>query len=249
LQKRREHYSNRYDDAPMPYMQRLTWDGVALHAGRVSGKPSSHGCVRLPEAFARKLFEVTERGMLVIIADQSSLAPAIFQPGFFAPVEADSGSPRSTLRVQDGEFQLAPELAPAGPLAVLISSSDAVLVVSRSGKEIGRTRIHVDPGTHFGLHAYLLLEGAGSGMSVVLPERRAYRWLTLTLPAHAPPGHVELDADALRRLRIPTTFASALYDLLTPGATVIVTDEPIDAPASSELTVLGSEAAADSPRE
>ena len=60
LQKREEHYSNLYDDAPMPFMQRLTWDGIALHAGAVKSQPASHGCVRLPLNFAEKLFGVTK---------------------------------------------------------------------------------------------------------------------------------------------------------------------------------------------
>lgn len=71
LQKREEHYSNLYDDAPMPFMQRLTWDGIALHAGAVPGYPASHGCVRMPRAFASELYEKTNYGTTaVIIADQ-----------------------------------------------------------------------------------------------------------------------------------------------------------------------------------
>lgn len=54
----------------MPFMQRLTWDGVALHAGHVPGYPASHGCVRLPRDFAERLFEVTSRGMTVVITDR-----------------------------------------------------------------------------------------------------------------------------------------------------------------------------------
>ena len=73
LQKRREHYSNRYDNAPMPFMQRLTWDGIALHAGEIPGRPASHGCIRLPTAFARNLFAATELGAAVHITD---LAPS-----------------------------------------------------------------------------------------------------------------------------------------------------------------------------
>jgi lipoprotein-anchoring transpeptidase ErfK/SrfK len=69
LQKRREHYSNLYDNAPMPFMQRLTWDGIALHAGQIPGQPASHGCVRLPMAFARHLFGVTQLGANVHIID------------------------------------------------------------------------------------------------------------------------------------------------------------------------------------
>ena len=71
LQKRREHYSNLYNNAPMPFMQRLTWDGIALHAGQIPGHPASHGCVRLPLAFARQLFAVTEIGASVHILEQS----------------------------------------------------------------------------------------------------------------------------------------------------------------------------------
>ena len=74
LQKRREHYSNLYNNAPMPFMQRLTWGGVALHAGQIPGRPASHGCVRLPLAFARLLFTVTSMGGAVHITDQSPTA-------------------------------------------------------------------------------------------------------------------------------------------------------------------------------
>lgn len=70
LQKREMHRSNLYNSAPMPFMQRLTWDGVALHAGNNPGFPDSHGCIRLPTAFAKKLFSVTSVGTNVIVTDQ-----------------------------------------------------------------------------------------------------------------------------------------------------------------------------------
>ena len=73
LQKRRVHHSNRYENAPMPFMQRLTWDGIALHAGAIPGEPASHGCIRLPTAFARHLFSATELGASVHVTD---LAPS-----------------------------------------------------------------------------------------------------------------------------------------------------------------------------
>jgi lipoprotein-anchoring transpeptidase ErfK/SrfK len=69
LEKDKDHHSNLYDDAPMPWMLRLTWDGVALHAGKVTGEPASHGCVRLPAAFARKLFEIADLGATVSVID------------------------------------------------------------------------------------------------------------------------------------------------------------------------------------
>jgi len=71
LEKQRVHHSNRYDNAPMPYMQRLTWWGVALHGGHVPGYPASHGCVRLPMAFARWLYSEPTMGMTVVITNQN----------------------------------------------------------------------------------------------------------------------------------------------------------------------------------
>ena len=71
LEKRAKHFSNLYNNAPMPFMQRLTWGGIALHAGQIPGRPASHGCVRLPLAFAKNLFSVTSVGASVHIVDQS----------------------------------------------------------------------------------------------------------------------------------------------------------------------------------
>ena len=71
LQKRAKHFSNLYNNAPMPFMQRLTWGGIALHAGQIPGRPASHGCVRLPLDFARNLFGVTSVGASVHIVDTS----------------------------------------------------------------------------------------------------------------------------------------------------------------------------------
>jgi lipoprotein-anchoring transpeptidase ErfK/SrfK len=74
LAKEIDHKSNIYDDAPMPFMQRLTWDGVALHAGKVTGQPASHGCVRLPPGFAKKLFAETSLGAQVVVTDDAPLS-------------------------------------------------------------------------------------------------------------------------------------------------------------------------------
>jgi hypothetical protein len=76
LQKKAMHKSNLYDDAPMPFMQRLTWDGVAMHAGRNPGFPASHGCIRLPATFAKKLFAATELGATVEVTDVAYVAGA-----------------------------------------------------------------------------------------------------------------------------------------------------------------------------
>lgn len=76
LQKKVHHRSNLYDDAPMPYMQRLTWGGVALHAGHVPGYPASHGCVRMPKAFAKKLYGITGFSLTTVVVTDQPLASA-----------------------------------------------------------------------------------------------------------------------------------------------------------------------------
>lgn len=85
LQKKRLHFSNIYDSAPMPFMQRLTWSGVALHAGVVPNYPASHGCIRLPPAFARQLFAVTQKGEQVIVASGESVVGEITHRKLFKP--------------------------------------------------------------------------------------------------------------------------------------------------------------------
>jgi hypothetical protein len=85
LQKNKEHYSNLYDDAFMPHMQRLTWSGIALHGGPLPGYPASHGCIRLPYSFAERLFGTTKVGMRVIVAPHGVAPVAIEHPALFQP--------------------------------------------------------------------------------------------------------------------------------------------------------------------
>ncbi|WP_072372131.1 L,D-transpeptidase family protein [Hyphomicrobium sp. NDB2Meth4] len=85
LQKNREHYSNRYDDAAMPFMQRITWTGIALHAGALPGYPASHGCVRLRHDFANQLFDMTKLGMRVVVSRNNMVPVPISHPNLFKP--------------------------------------------------------------------------------------------------------------------------------------------------------------------
>src|SRR5437879_6399333 len=85
IEKEAEHYSNLYDDAYMPDMQRITWSGIALHGGALPGSPASHGCVRMPFHFAERLFDATRIGLRVIVAltdvaPVESAHPVLFQP-------------------------------------------------------------------------------------------------------------------------------------------------------------------------
>ncbi len=93
LQKKVDHKSTIYDGAPMPFMQRLTWDGIALHAGQIPGRPASHGCVRLPAAFAKMLYGATQIGMIVTIQDEDQFAAPMIV------ADAATGGPDANLRM------------------------------------------------------------------------------------------------------------------------------------------------------
>jgi len=89
IQKNKEHYSNLYDDAPMPNMQRITWSGVALHAGNLPGYPASHGCIRLPMSFSERLFGMTQMNTRVIVS-RDDLSPVPFAHKLlFSPIPAE----------------------------------------------------------------------------------------------------------------------------------------------------------------
>ena len=80
IQKDAEHYSNIYDDAFMPNMERLTWSGIALHGGVVPGYPASHGCVRMPYDFAKQLFDLTQIGLRIIVSPTDVAPTEIVHP-------------------------------------------------------------------------------------------------------------------------------------------------------------------------
>src|SRR6266705_4804105 len=83
IQKQAEHYSNLYDDAFMPHMQRITWSAIALQAGPLPGYPASHGCVRMPFDFAARLFDATRPGLRVIVAPTDVAPVEIAHPALF----------------------------------------------------------------------------------------------------------------------------------------------------------------------
>lgn len=83
------HHSNLYGDAPMPFMNRITWSGVALHAGALPGYPASHGCIRLPYGFARSLYGMTRMGTRVIVARDDAAPHPIAHDALFTPLPSD----------------------------------------------------------------------------------------------------------------------------------------------------------------
>ena len=233
LEKRREHYSNLYDDAPMPWMQRLTWDGVALHAGHVPDYPASHGCIRLPYAFAERLFEATTTGMTVIVSASRDVE-AIVQSAPFATL-ADAPASQAARAVA---YRWEPQRSQTGPVTVVISSVEQEMVVLRNAVEIGRVPVEIDAGAWHGTRAYLLLQGSGPGHSRVVPGRPALRWLEIPLGEISETAADPAQAIDAGLMRIDPAFGARAYDVLAPGATVLVTDEPIGigpAPAGALL--------------
>ena len=232
MQKDKDHRSKKYDNAPMPYAERLTWDGVALHAGGLPGYPSSHGCVHLPSEFARLLFGISEMGMTVVIAKRGTAPIDVVHPPGLAPVDARSGAPVEEPRLGAGqESRWEPEKSPAGPVAVLLSAADRRVVVFRNGTEIGRAAITVDrPEVPLGTHAY----GAVRGASDTAP-----RWIAVGVPGHGPEAGRALDPAAAGRVHIPAGFLDQVRPLLAPGATMVVTDLPIlETTTGRQLTVV-----------
>ena len=244
LQKRKEHYSNLYNNAPMPYMQRLTWDGIALHAGSLPGYPASHGCVRLPFDFSQKLYGVTANGMTVVVANESSHSPAVSSPGWFAPVDAGTGEVRGqSIEFGDigpGEYSWNPERAPDGALTLVLSVADQQLVAMRNGVEIGRASVTTRDTQIPGTHVYVMLDGEEPTASTVVADRSALRWLEVASIG----GDETPDAPGVATrlgdggLQVPPAFAANIYNALEPGATVVVTGESIRGTTPADLTVI-----------
>lgn len=119
LEKKRSHFSNIYDSAPMPFMQRLTWSGIALHASNsVPSYPASHGCVRLPNDFAKTLFSVTRRGGHVLITDREIEPRRIVHEALFKPSVVVPDTPLLS------EAGLRPSLIEAGGKSVEVAMTD-----------------------------------------------------------------------------------------------------------------------------
>src|SRR3954470_1859576 len=138
LEKNVVHHSKTYDDASMPFQQRLTWMGVAMHAGNLPGFPASHGCVRLPMEFAKKLFTVTPMGGTVVIAGGSEDPIKRPAAGVLSPTMAGVTKMPAMPLSPDGKFTWNPAAAPTGPVSIIISTKDQQVVVLREGIEIGR---------------------------------------------------------------------------------------------------------------
>ncbi len=235
LQKRREHYSNLYDAAPMPFMQRLSWDGLALHAGSLPGHPASHGCVRLPRDFAEILFGQTQVGTVVVIAEGGTPPSPGGAPGVLAPAPRDVPGPAAS------GFEWSPERAPEGPLTVVLSLADSAVVVRRNAVEIGRAEVMLDDPPATGTRAYVVLEAEGSDPAAEAQVRAAPRWLSVyASPTAAPDAAIREAVDA-GRIAVAPGFKALVRSELRPGSTLVITDGPLDSPTLPPGEVLTSD--------
>ncbi|MCA1199484.1 L,D-transpeptidase family protein [Sphingomonas sp. R647] len=130
LQKRVHHRSNLYSNAPMPFMQRLTWDGIALHAGALPGYPASHGCIRFPREFARRLFGITALGTAVSVVNYEIVDPRVRRGAPRLP-------PQQMAKRADPPF-LRADLAAfrTGDYDVVTSSNDVIIPVSTGAQSV-----------------------------------------------------------------------------------------------------------------
>jgi len=208
ISKQRWHRSNIYSAAPMPYMQRITWSGIALHAGVVPGHPASHGCIRLPTKFAIRLWQLTGRGTRVIIARDEVEPVEITNSHLFAPkpkVEAhrpepqpaaatanagDASAPTDAVAVSSGSGTGEATQAPAPPPAASVTRKPRPITVFVS-REMGKLFVRqgfapvfdspvtiMNSEEPLGTHVFTAVEVAGEGPEV--------RWNVVSMPEEHP---------------------------------------------------------------
>jgi hypothetical protein len=214
LEKEVHHTSSIYKGAEMPYMERVTWGGIALHAGDLPGYPDSHGCVRLPLEFSKLLFGVTMKGATVIIADQHSAPAETVHPGLFFTQSGEESEP-----IAAGKFEWDPDKSPSGPVSVIVSSADKTAYVYRNGVEIGRAGV-ANPQLVLPLNdrVFTALNG--------LDAEGHLRWVEVTSAGKE--GANQSLFSAAQKSGVPSEFLEKARGVITPGATIVFTDKPVD---------------------
>lgn len=221
LQRDPNHHSSTYNDAPMPFTERLTWQGVALHAGGLPGYPSSHGCVHLPLAFAKELFGIESLGGTVIITggyDVPNHRPAA---GMLEP-DVTGANPAAPL-AEAQQYTWNPAAAPTGPVSIIVSAADQQVVVLRNGVEIGRSRAQVE-------HA------VGTNVMTFAPGKPDH-WIEVG--ASGPAGDPQqANSDGVEDTKLPAAFASAMRSVIVPGTTLVTTESSITSQSTGSPATL-----------
>jgi hypothetical protein len=201
----------------MPNMNRLTWSGIALHAGQLPGYPASHGCVRLPIEFSRLLFTVTHIGTPVIIANDHSDPVRVAHPGLVldrsAKERMDEAVAKLATKAKPG-LDHASNVTP--PLAALVSRADRKIIVLEGGDIVADGAVDIRfPELPLGSHVFIFSEVGGG---------HTY-W-------HGIGHHGDAQAEAaavatLQRISCGPELNAALHDRLHPGAILTTTDLPL----------------------
>ena len=139
IQKHKLHHSNIYSGAPMPFMQRITWSGVAMHAGVLPGYPASHGCIRMPIAFAMKMWTWTRMGARVVVTP-GELMPATFA---HALLPTQKVAPQPVAAVEPDADKPIGANAGKGVLEARVAKSDSVTSESANAKDVSSTPANV----------------------------------------------------------------------------------------------------------
>jgi lipoprotein-anchoring transpeptidase ErfK/SrfK len=202
IEKQRWHRSNLYSGAPMPFMQRITWSGVAMHAGLLPGYPASHGCIRMPPEFAMRLYGMTKMGARVIIARNAVTPVEISDPLLFPvkkPLTMASALPMATAQADSVATDVTPPIrapadkpaaAPAiqakaaprrGAVSVFISRKEKRLFVRQSSRPVFDLPVTIhNPELPLGTHVLTATELKDDGA--------AYRWDSVSIPSEYPRG-------------------------------------------------------------
>ena len=231
LEKDKDHRSRTYDNAPMPYNLRLTWKGVALHAGNLPGYPASHGCVRLPMEFAKLLFDSMPMGGTVVIAGGHKDPIKRPAAGVLAPQMAGITPPPAHL-APDEPYSWKPEASPSGPVSIIISTGDQQVVVLRNGVEIGRAKAVVQ-------------QQSSETQVMTMTGGARPQWIQVGVSDLTGESAEIISTQQVEQMQLHPQFVTAMRSVLTPGATVLVTQASASAETTGvQATVLDAETGA-----
>ena len=218
LQKDRNHHSSTYNNAPMPNMNRLTWSGVALHAGQLPGYPASHGCVRLPTEFSRLLFTITHVGTPVIIANAHSQPAEVTHPGLVLAQYAETEFDEAEAKLQDKKVPAA-EDADAKATSVIVSSADQSITILENGETIATGKAYIkDSNQPLGSHVYIL-SGTDDG-------RQGLAWHAIGYTSATDGALAPSDEGVIKRISGDPSVIEAMKARMHQGLVLVLTDLP-----------------------
>ena len=220
LQKDADHHSSKYNNAPMPFTERLTWDGVALHAGGLPGYPESHGCVHLPLQFAKLLFGIESLGGTVIITGGHNDPVKRPAAGLLEPAVAGASPPPPLAQGQ--QFSWTAAASKAGPVSIVVSAADRQAVVLRNGIEIGRSVAEVPQQAQ----QTKVLTYAGGADD---------HWIAVGVGGSSSASGADTEVE---QLKLPPAFAAQMRSILAPGTTLVITQAPLGPQSTGVQTTI-----------